>query len=124
MRYLDKKQFEKLEFRIGKIKGVKRHPKSKEYILLIDLGKVEPDVQIVADLKDTYTLKSLIGIQVVYIVNMKPVMVQGVESQGMLLIAHKKGKPILIGPHKKVSTGVKSYGVNDSEHCRYVDRTR
>jgi len=37
----------------------------------------------------------------------------------MLLIAHRNGKPVLLGPDKQVSTGVKVYGVQDGEVCHY-----
>ena len=47
--------WKKLDLRIGKIGGVKDHPSAdKLYILLVDLGKGEHDVQIVAGLKENY----------------------------------------------------------------------
>lgn len=118
MKYITEKDVTKLNMRIGKIKAVKRHDKIDEYILLIDLGTVEQDMQIVADLKP-YSIPDLIGKQVVFIENVKPTMVRGIESQGMLLIAHRNGKPVLLGPDKQVSTGVKVYGVQDGEVCHY-----
>ena len=46
------KDFEKLELRVGKIKAVKLHQNKRDYIMAVDLGPVEQDLQVVADLKE------------------------------------------------------------------------
>lgn len=107
------KDFEKLELRVGRITGVKKL--GNEYLLLIDLGPADQDVQVVADLKKGYKMPELIGKQCVVLLNICPEMVMGVESQAMLLFTTKEGKPVLISPDKKVHTGVQVYGGMDSE---------
>ena len=119
MDYIKAKDFEKLNLRVGKIKAAQLHPKVADYILLIDLGPVERDMQIVADLKESYQMEDLVGKQVLYIENFKPIVVEGVESQGLLLITHKEGKPVLIQPEKEVETGVKVFGLHDNELCHH-----
>jgi tRNA-binding EMAP/Myf-like protein len=114
MKYLSAKHFERLNLRVGKIKAVKKHPKVDEYILLIDLGPVDQDAQIIADLKKSYKMKDLIGKQVVFLENFKHTTIGGLESQGLLLVTHKKGKPVLIKPDKKVLTGVQVGGLQDT----------
>ncbi|MBW2963581.1 hypothetical protein KY306_02295 [Candidatus Woesearchaeota archaeon] len=114
MKYLTAKHFEKLNLRIGTIKAVKKHPKVDEYILLIDLGPVDQDAQIVADLKATYKMKDLIGKQVIYLENFESTYIKGIESQGLLLVTQKNGKPVLIKPDKKVLTGVRVSGIQDT----------
>ena len=119
MKYLSSKHFEKLNLRIGKIKAVKKHPEIDEFILLRSLGPADQDAQIVADLKP-YKMSDLIGKQVVYLENFKSTIVKGVESQGLLLIAHKHNKPVLLVPDKKVHVGVRIAGIQDSEeHYHY-----
>ena len=122
MDYINYKDFEKINIRVGKIKAVEPHPKLPDYILLIDLGPVERDMQIVADLKDSYSMEDLIGRQVVFIENFKPEVIEGVESQGLLLITHKEGKPVLLQPEKEVSTGVKVFGIRDTELAHHLKR--
>jgi len=114
MKYLSAKHFEKLNLRVGKIKAVKQHPEIDEYILLIDLGPVDQDAQIVADLKAAYKMKDLIGKQVIYLENYESTYVKGIESQGLLLVTQKNGKPILIKPDRKVLTGVRVGGIQDT----------
>jgi len=109
------KDFERLNLRVGTIRGVQKHPLMDEYILLIDLGPADQDIQVVADLKESYSLKALIGKQVLVIENVQPELIRGVETQGMLLITHMKGKPVLLSPEKKVEPGVQVAGLFDIE---------
>ena len=109
------KDFEKLDLRIGTIKAVKDHPETNDYLLLIDLGQVEQDMQIVADLKESYKKEKLIGKQIIYLDNIMPLTIGGIESQGLLLVTHKGGKPVLLSPEKKVLPGVRVAGIRDSE---------
>ena len=120
MDYVENKDVEKLNLRIGKVKAAENHPKTNDFILLIDLGPVERDMQLVADLKDGYKMEELIGKQVVFLENFKPKMVRGIESQGLLLITHREGKPVLLQPEKDVLTGVKVFGLNDLELAHYI----
>ena len=117
MKIIDAKQYEQLNLRIGQIKAVQKHPKLEDYILLIDLGPVERDMQIVADLKDGYTMEQLQGKQVIFLENFEPTEIEGVESQGLLLITHKEGKPVLLTPEQPVQAGVKVAGIQDTERC-------
>ena len=113
--------FEKLEFRVGKIIGAQLHENGREYILLVDLGPAERDIQIIADLKETYDFKELIGKQCIVLVNICSEVVDGVESEAMLLIATKDNKPVLISPEKEVPTGERILGVMDSEIYHFSD---
>lgn len=122
MDYIDYKDFEKLNIRVGKIKAVEPHPKLQDYILLIDLGPVERDMQIVADLKESYKMDELIGKQILFIENIELQTIEGIESQGLLLITHKEGKPVLLQPDKEVLTGVKVYGIKDTELTHHIKK--
>ena len=100
--------WKKLDLRIGKISGVKDHPSAdKLYILLVDLGEGEHDVQIVAGLKEGYSKNELIGKRIVVLRNLKPAVIRGIESQGMLLAAVFNEKVVLIKPDKDIEVGAK-----------------
>ncbi len=116
MKFESPKVFEKLNIRVAKIKGIKNHPKTKDYILDLDLGIVERDCQVVADLAGSYKKDQLIGKSVVYIENIKPIQVQGISSMGIILIAHHNGKPVLLAPQESVATGVQVSGLDTTEH--------
>ncbi len=108
------KDFEKLELRVGTVKAVKRHQNERDYIILVDLGPVEQDLQVVADLKESYSMSELIGKQAVVIVNIRHETIGGIESQGMIFVTRLKGKKRLVSPDKKVFAGVKVFGIMDS----------
>ena len=108
MAELTGKDISQLRFRVGTIRAVKKHPKTSDYVLLVDIGHMGADRQMVADLKASYSLQQLLGRQVVFIENVSPIVVAGIESYGFILVAHKQGKPILIEPGKKVSAGAEA----------------
>ncbi len=122
MDYINYKDFEKLNIRVGKIKAAEPHPKLQDYVLLIDLGPAERDMQIVADLKESYAMDKLVGKQVVFVENFKPKVIGGIESQGLLLVTHKEGKPVLFQPEKEVETGVRVYGMRDTELTHHLKK--
>ncbi len=117
MEYINTNYLAKLNLRIGTIKAVKKHPKLDDYIILIDLGIAERDMQIVADLKASYKIQELIGKQAVFLENLKPTVIKGIESQGALFITQLEGKPVLVMPDKKVLPGVRVCGIQDSKVC-------
>ena len=54
--------------------------------------------------KDT---SELIGKEMPLLVNIKPAMFRGFESQGMIMAADVGGKPILLHPEKEIPPGSK-----------------
>ncbi len=78
--------FDKLDLRIGKILSAEPVPKSKKLLKVqVDLG--HETRQIVAGIGASYEPNALIGKHVVVVANLKPAMLMGVESNGMLLAA-------------------------------------
>lgn len=115
--------FEKLQLLVGNIASVKVHPKNKkEYIIIVDCAAADEDVQVVADLADSYKMAELLGKQVVVLCNIEPELVSGEESQGMLLISHAGKKKILLTADKKVPQGAKVSGIMDSECIHFENR--
>lgn len=109
------KDFEKINLKVAKIKAVKKHPQTDDYVLLIDIGAVGADKQLVANLKKSYKMEELVGKQVVYVQNTEPIVVNGIESIGLLLTTSKNGKPVLLCPEKKVTIGAKVVGLDNKE---------
>jgi methionyl-tRNA synthetase len=68
------------------------HPKAdKLYVLKVDLGESELRT-IVAGLKPYYTHENLKGKQAIFVANLSPVNLRGVESNGMILAASNEEK--------------------------------
>ena len=96
--------FKKLELRIAKIKEAKDHPNADRlYVLTIDLG--DKTKQIIAGIRNFYKKEDLVGREVVVIDNIDPVMLRGVESQGMLLAASDDKGMAIIVPDKEMKLG-------------------
>ena len=88
--------FEKLDFRIGKILHAEEVKKSKK-LLLFKVQVGEEVRQILSGIKSAYRPEELLGKKVMVLVNLKPRMIAGYESQGMLLSAafEEEGEEVL-----------------------------
>lgn len=77
-------EFQKLDLRVGQIIQIEPVPKSKKlYKLQVDVGYETK--QIVAGIREHYTPEELLGKKVVVVANLKPALLMGIESHGMLL---------------------------------------
>jgi methionyl-tRNA synthetase len=84
--------FSALDLRLGVILEAERVPKSKKLLrLLVDIG-IEKR-QIVAGIGAAYDPAVLAGMKIVVVANLKPAVLFGIESQGMLLAASEEGGP-------------------------------
>ena len=88
--------FDKLDFRIGKILHAEEVKKSKK-LLLFKVQVGEEVRQILSGIKSAYRPEELVGKKVMVLVNLKPRMIAGYESQGMLLSAafEEEGEEVL-----------------------------
>ena len=99
-------EFQKISLRVVKIlKAEKIEGSDKLLRLEIDLG--EEKRQLVAGIAQFYQPDSLVGREIVVIVNLEPRVIFGLESQGMLLAADNKGQPVILKPDKEVPPGTK-----------------
>ena len=98
--------FSKCDFRIGLVKSVEDHPNAnKLYVLKVDIGG---EVRtIVSGLKDYYKPDEIVGKKVAVIVNLKPVNLRGVESNGMILAAEDGKGLSLLTLDKDLNEGAK-----------------
>lgn len=100
--------WEKLDLRVAKIIKVEDiEGADKLYKLQIDVGKEIGKRTICAGLKPYYKKEQLKGRKIIYFSNLKPRMLKGIESQGMLLAAstddHKKVS--LLQPDAEIEVG-------------------
>jgi methionyl-tRNA synthetase len=88
--------FMKVALRVGKILAVESVPKSKKLLKLqVDLGVTLGTRQIVSGIAQHYSAEQLIGKRIVVVANLKPALLMGVESNGMLLAASSDDNSVL-----------------------------
>ena len=97
--------FAKIDLKIGTIKEAAAHPKADRLLVLqVDVGEDEPR-QIVAGVREHYEPEGLVGTQIVVITNLAPVVLRGVESNGMLLAATSGENVVLLSPRVECLPG-------------------
>lgn len=125
MEYVSYDEFKKMDIRIGTIREVEPIEGTDKLLRFqIDFGvkagvdgTIEPvaDIrQIVSGIREAYPdYEKLIGKQVLYIVNLEPRTIRGVESNGMLMAvdstpdADGKSHPVFLIPEEEVLPGSK-----------------
>ena len=97
--------FARLQFQVGTIIKCEEVPKSKK--LLCSQVKIGSSVkQIVSGIKQHYSAEEMVGKKVMVLVNLKPAVLAGVKSEGMLLCAEDaEGNLALMTPEKEMPSG-------------------
>lgn len=100
-------EFQKLDFRVGKILEANQIPGSRTLIrMIIDFGTEKR--QAVAGLLQWYKPESLVGRKCAFILNLQRRKMMGVESQCMILAAEDdKGNVVILQPEKEIVEGSK-----------------
>jgi methionyl-tRNA synthetase len=100
-------EFQKLDFRVGKILEANQIPGSRNLIrMIIDFGTEKR--QAVAGLLQWYKPESLVGRKCAFILNLQRREMMGVESQCMILAAEDdKGNVVILQPEKEIAEGSK-----------------
>lgn len=97
--------FSKVELRVGTVLEAEEVDGSDKLIKqIVDFG--DEKRQILSGIKKWYKPEDLVGKQFIYVTNLEPRMMMGLESAGMLLATDTE-KPMPIKPSKKVPAGVK-----------------
>lgn len=100
--------FQKVDLRVGTVLLVENHPKADRlYRVEIDLGEEKPR-QVCAGIKEFFTPDQLVGRQVVVVANLKPRMLRGIESHGMILALKSEGGMQLLTSSGLVANGTKA----------------
>jgi methionyl-tRNA synthetase len=94
MDYVTFDEFKRMDFRVGEIISAEKVEGTDKLIKLeVNIGTEKR--RMVAGVADRYKPEELAGKKVVVIINLKPAVIRGIESQGMLLAAEVEGKAII-----------------------------
>ncbi|HPD81573.1 MAG TPA: tRNA-binding protein [Candidatus Pacearchaeota archaeon] len=103
-------EWQKIDLRVAQIKKIEDiSGADKLYKLSVDVGKEIGKRTICAGIKEYYSKKELQNKKIVVFVNLKPRLMKGIESQGMLLaaVSEDHSKVVLICPEKDIENGSK-----------------
>ncbi|MCS7200193.1 MAG: methionine--tRNA ligase [Caldimicrobium sp.] len=102
---LSVEEFRKWDLRIGKILSAEKI-EGTDKLLKLEVACPEKR-QIVSGIALHYKPEELIGREVVLVLNLKPIKIKGVLSEGMLLTAQDEKGLTLVVPEREVSPGAK-----------------
>ncbi len=89
MDYLTFDEFKKMDLRVGEIIKAEKVEGTKKLIKMeVDIGG--ETCRMISGIADTYEANDLVGKKPIVIVNLKPAVIRGIESQAMLLAAEMK----------------------------------
>ena len=97
-------EFARIQLRTARVIAAERHPRADRLLRLeVDLG--DERRQIVAGIAGHYRPEELVGKTVVIVANLRPAVIRGVESQGMVLAAEDDGRVALLTTDRPVTEG-------------------
>ncbi|MDQ7085007.1 MAG: methionine--tRNA ligase [Sulfurovum sp.] len=98
-------EFFQTSLKIGTVIQAEEVPKSKKLLLLqVDVGEAQPR-QVVAGIKEWYSVEDMLNTQVCVVANLKPAKLMGLKSEGMLLAAKDEEGLCMIRPEKPKTSG-------------------
>ncbi|HUC88447.1 MAG TPA: methionine--tRNA ligase [Candidatus Paceibacterota bacterium] len=113
MEYISYEEFKKMDIRIGTIREIEPVPETDKLLRCqIDFNEMDEAGgkklrQIISGIREYYPdYEKLIGKQVLYILNIEPRTIKGLQSNGMLM-AVGDDKPIFLIPETEVNPGSK-----------------
>ena len=106
--YLTIEEFAKLEARIGVVLSAEAVEGSEKLLrLMLDFGEEKPR-QILSGIKKWYEPETLVGKKMLFVVNLAPRNMMGLESQGMLMaVDGLDGEPVFLIPERDVHPGAR-----------------
>lgn len=100
-------EFKKLDLRVVKVVEAEKIPgKTRIMKLTIEVAPGETR-SVIAGGAEYYEPDHYVGRKFIALVNLEPRRIAGVQSQGMLLAAEDKGKPIWLTPEADAPVGAK-----------------
>lgn len=103
-------EFAQLDMRVAVIKTAEEIKGADKLLkLILDVGEVESgglgERVVAAGIKAWYKVDELVGREIIYLANLEPRMLRGVESQGMVLAAETEVGAVLLAPSKTAKPG-------------------
>lgn len=89
--------FAKVELKTAEVLEVEK-VEGADKLLKLQIKVGEENRQIVAGIAEHYSPEELVGKKIVVVANLKPAVIRGVESNGMLLAISTKDSVILVTP--------------------------
>jgi methionyl-tRNA synthetase len=100
-------EFAKVDFRVAEVIKAEKHPKADK-LLVLTLNVGDHTRQVVSGIAQYYTPESLVGKKLVLVANLKPAVLRGVESQGMILAGEDaQGRIVVVTPEQDLPPGAK-----------------
>jgi methionyl-tRNA synthetase len=102
-------EFTKVEMKVGKILSAEKIPETDKLLkLLVDLGEETPR-QIVSGIALYFPdLTVLVGKKVMFVANLEPRIIRGVESNGMIMAVSAENVFSLLEPQGDIPVGTKA----------------
>lgn len=100
--------FQRVEMCVGTIRSARENPRAKKpaHVLEIDFGPLGMRTSS-AQITEHYSPESLLGRQIVAVMNFPPKCIAGVTSEVLVLAAIGKGGTILLSPTDPVENGAR-----------------
>ena len=96
--------FRKVDLRVGTIKTAERVENTDKLIkFTVDIGTEERIA--IAGIGAKYAPEELVGRQVIFVANLAPKKMRGIESHGMLLAASTEDDIVLLAPSRDIAPG-------------------
>ena len=106
------KDFERVDVRVGRVVEAKPFPEARKpsIKLSIDFGPEFGEKRTSAQITEHYTPDSLVGRQVVAVVNFPPKRIAGFKSEVLVLgVPDERGAVVLLSPDRVVPLGGKMF---------------
>lgn len=97
-------EFKRIQIKVAKVLSAELAPNS-DNLLVIEVDTGDEKRTLVAGLAQQYKPEELVGKSIVFVANLKPARIRGIESRGMLLAAEDGDKLALIVPEAEIAPG-------------------
>lgn len=106
METINFEDFKKVDMRIGKIVTAQKVEGSEKLLkLAVDFGAEIGQRQIISGIGKKCNPEFLVGKEAVFVVNLAPREIMGLESNGMIMCADHNGEPYILVPQEEVLPG-------------------
>ena len=98
--------FKKIEMTVGEILAAEKVPETDKLLRLTVDFKEEVPRQIISGISMYFPNENdLVGKRCMFVTNLEPRTIRGLESQGMVLVVIDQGRAVCLHPEKEVAPG-------------------